>query len=121
MDDRRKLKRQHIMFYSRVFDRTDGAFIGYLGNLTPDGAMVIGESELETQKEFQLRIDLPEDIYDKAVLNLKARSAWCKQDIDPNFFTIGFSLHDVSPEDIGIITEIISDYGLGDFDLERDS
>ena len=117
MEERRKLKRQHIMFYSRVFDRQTGAFLGYLGNLTPDGAMIIGEIELEVNKDFQLRIDLPEDIYAKPLLNIKARSAWCQRDIDPNFFTIGFSLHDVSPEDIDIITEIIADYGLGDFDI----
>jgi hypothetical protein len=112
MDERRKLKRQHIMFYSRVFDRQTGAFLGYLGNLTPDGVMIISETELDVQQEFQLRIDLPEDIYDKSILNLTARSAWCKRDIDPNFFNIGFSTHNVSTQDVGIIKKIIYDYGL---------
>jgi hypothetical protein len=114
MDERRKLKRQHIMFYSRVFDRQNGAFLGYLGNLTPDGAMIISESEMEVQQEFQLRIDLPEDIYDKSILNLSALSAWCKRDIDPNFFNVGFSIQDVSTQDIAIIKQIIDDYGLDD-------
>lgn len=41
MEERRKLQRRHIMFYSRVFDRKTGGLLGYLGNITPGGAMVI--------------------------------------------------------------------------------
>ena len=41
MSERRKLNRRHIMFYSRVFDRKTGKFLGYLGNMTVGGAMVI--------------------------------------------------------------------------------
>ena len=112
MDERRTLKRQHIMFYSRVFDRKTGAFMGYLGNLTENGAMIISEEELKTEKDFNLRIDLPEDIYGKPILNLSARSVWCKRDIDPNFFNIGFSLNEISEEDKELILQIVADYGL---------
>ncbi len=118
MDERRKLKRQHIMFYSRVFDRATGAFLGYLGNLTPDGSMIISEEELQIDKDYQLRIDLPEDMYAKSMLNLTARAVWCKRDIDPNFFNIGFSLQDVPIQDEGIIQKIIDDYGLQNIGFE---
>ncbi|MBC8503660.1 MAG: PilZ domain-containing protein [Anaerolineales bacterium] len=116
MDERRTLKRQHIMFYSRVFDRQTGAFMGYLGNLTENGAMIISEEDLETDKVFNLRIDLPEDIYGKPVLNLSARSVWCKRDIDPNFFNIGFSLKEISEDDQELIVQIVADYGLQGFE-----
>ncbi len=121
MDERRKLKRQHIMFYSRVFDRQTGAFMGYLGNLTPDGAMIISEEALEVQKDYQLRIDLPEDMYDKSLLNLGARSVWCKQDIDPNFYNVGFFMEEIPIQYLGIIQQIIDDYGLQDFNLEDET
>ncbi len=116
MDERRTLKRQHIMFYSRVFDRKTGAFMGYLGNLTENGAMIISEEELQTDKIFNMRIDLPEDIYGKPILNLVARSVWCKLDIDPNFFNIGFSLKEISEEDQELISQIVADYGLQGLD-----
>ncbi|MBM3144329.1 MAG: PilZ domain-containing protein [Chloroflexi bacterium] len=112
MDERRILKRQHIMFYSRVFDRQTGAFIGYLGNLTESGAMIISEEALETEKTINLRIDLPEDIYGRPVLNLTARSVWCQPDIDPNFYNIGFALEVIPDEDLELIMQIIEDYGL---------
>ena len=116
MDERRTLRRQHIMFYSRVFDRQTGAFMGYLGNLTETGAMIISEESLEKGITFNLRIDLPEDIYGKPLLNLIARSVWCQRDIDPNFYNIGFALQDISEDDINVIMQIIDDYGLQGYD-----
>ncbi len=112
MEERRKLRRQHIMFYSRVFDRQTGTFMGYLGNLTETGAMIISEEALETEKVYDLRIDLPEDIYGQPILNLTVRSVWCQRDIDPNFYNIGFAMQDISEEDGELITQIIEDYGL---------
>ncbi len=116
MDERRTLKRQHIMFYSRVFDRQTGAFMGYLGNLTESGTMIISEEALEADKVYNLRIDLPEDIYGQPILNLTARSVWCQRDIDPNFYNIGFELRDVSDKDSEVISQIIDDYGLQGYD-----
>ena len=111
MDERRKLKRRHIMFYSRVFDRQTGQMLGYLGNLTGEGVMLISETPLEVDVEYLLRLDLPEDIYKKPILNLRSKSVWCQPDIDPNFFTTGFQLMDVSEEDLNIIDQIVDDYG----------
>jgi hypothetical protein len=114
MEERRRLKRHHIMFYSRVFDRKTGTFLGYLGNLTAKGAMVIADEPLPAESDLQLRIDLPEDMYPKPLLNFKARSVWCNQDVDPNFYNIGFELFDVPEEDVKIIEQIVQDYGLLD-------
>lgn len=112
MDERRRLKRQYIMFYSRVFNRQTGEFIGYLGDLTPKGMMVIAESPLAVNEHYELRMDLPEDIYAKPALSFNVRSVWSQPDLDPAFFTIGFRLIDPTPEDIEIVRRIIQDYGL---------
>ncbi|RME07126.1 MAG: PilZ domain-containing protein, partial [Anaerolineae bacterium] len=93
MEERRKLKRQHIMFYSRVFHRETGEFLGYLGNLTPMGMMVITEKPIVAGQRMPLRIDLPEDMYKLPLLKLEARSVWCRRDVDPNFYNVGFELH----------------------------
>ena len=102
------------MFYSRVFDRKTGQLLGYLGNLTPEGIMLISESPLEVNEEYTLRLDLPDDIYHQPVLNLNANSVWCQIDIDPNFYTTGFQLRDISTGDLEIIRQIIEDYGFRD-------
>jgi len=118
MKERRRLKRQHIMFYSRVFDRKTGAFLGYLGNLTPSGVMIICDTPLEVGGIFPLRIDLPEDLYPVNVLNLVARSVWCERDIDPNFYTVGFKTEKITAAQEKIILQINEDYGLHNYSIE---
>ena len=112
MGEQRKLNRRHIMFYSRVFDRKTGEFLGYIGNMTIGGAMVISDKPLEIDKVFSLRIDLPEDMYKKPVLNLEARSIWCQPDVDPTFYNTGFQLLNLTPDDAAIIGRIIDDFDL---------
>ncbi len=114
MDERRRLHRRHILFYSRVFDRKTGVFLGYLGNMNEGGLMIISETAIEVGQVFLLRIDLPEDIYARTVLNFKAKSVWCRLDIDPNFHNTGFQFIEISKEAKDIISQIIDDYGFRD-------
>ena len=111
MKEQRKLKRRHIMFYSRVFNRKTGKLIGYLGDINAKGIMIISEYPLEVDIDHLLRMDLPADIYSQAVLNLQARSVWCQPDIDTNFYNTGFQLSDIPKDDIAIIGQIFDDYG----------
>jgi hypothetical protein len=102
------------MFYSRVFDRKNGKMLGYLADMTIEGVMVISEDTIQTEDVYRLRIDLPEDLYGKAYLNLEARSVWSKPDVNPNFFMTGFQLQNPTPEDQEIMKRIILDYGFRD-------
>jgi len=106
------------MFYSRVFDRKTGVFLGYLGNLTPSGVMIICDTPLEVGGILPLRIDLPEDLYPVNVLNLVARSVWCERDIDPNFYTVGFKTEKITAAQEKIILQINEDYGLHNYSIE---
>ncbi len=112
--ERRELKRRHIMFYSRVFDRKTGQLLGYLGNLTRGGAMIISEEPLEINVVFKLRMDLPEDMYDRPLLAFEAKSVWTKPDVDPRFYNTGFEFTNSTDEDIKIINQINDDYGFRD-------
>jgi hypothetical protein len=112
MDERRKLKRRHIMFYARIFDRKTGKLLGYLGNITTEGIMVISDMPIKINENHKLRMDLPEYIYLKPVIHFQGRSMWCKSDIDPSFYNTGFRLMNISPEDQSIIMNFIDDHGL---------
>ncbi len=114
MDERRRLHRRHILFYSRVFDRKTGVFLGYLGNMNEGGLMIISEDAIDVDRIFLLRIDLPEDIYSRTVLNFKAKSVWCRKDVDPNFHNTGFELIEISKNGKDIISQIIDDYAFRD-------
>ena len=114
MEERRRLHRRHILFYSRVFDRKTGVFLGYLGNMNEGGLMIISENTIDVGEIFLLRIDLPEDIYSTTVLNFEAKSVWCRLDVDPNFYNTGFQLMDITEGGKEIIAQIVDDYGFRD-------
>jgi hypothetical protein len=110
-DERRKLERKYLVVYSRVFDRKTGKVIGYLSDLTVKGAMIIGEHHLDSGEIFLLRIDLPESPeFKKDHIDLTAKSAWSRPDIDPVFFNTGFEFTDLQPGDEKIIELMIELY-----------
>jgi hypothetical protein len=111
MVERRRLSRRHVLFYSRVFERKTGVFLGYLGNLNEGGMMVISETPIEVDKVYLLRLDLPEDIFSKSVLNFEGKSVWCQLDIDPKFYNTGFKFVKITEESKDIIAKIIVEYG----------
>ena len=90
MQERRKLPRKDLMSYSQVFDVRDGSLIGYLGDMTLLGSMVISDKRLAVDTEVTISVQLPElpNIKDESII-LPARIAWCKQDISPEYFNVG--------------------------------
>jgi hypothetical protein len=112
--ERRRFKRRYLMYYSRVYNRQTGDVIGYMVDLTPEGAMIISEEPIEVGKDFRLRIDMPEEISQKASLDFEAKSVWCKPDIDPHFFGTGFYINNLPEQDINLIERMIQEYGFRD-------
>lgn len=115
-EDRRKIKRRYLMYYSRVFDAHTQILLGHLVDITPLGAMLISEKPIETDIDFRLKMELSHDIADKRYLEFESKSLWCRRDIDPSFFNTGFELINVSAEDNAIIKRIVESYGFRDND-----
>jgi hypothetical protein len=111
MQERRRIDRKHLAVYSRVFDRTSGLVLGYLGDLSPNGTMLISDDPIPEGEFFNLRFDLPDPpLFSVSHLDLKARSAWCSPDVDPAFYNIGFEFISVSQDEQLIIAEMIEAY-----------
>lgn len=111
MKDRRALKRRHLVFYLRVFDRNTNQLIGYLVDITPEGIMVMSENPIETDTTYQLRMVFPIEILGRKELNFDATSIWCKKDV---FYDAGFELVDTSREQVGVIKHLIDRFGFRD-------
>lgn len=109
MQERRKYKRSDLLYYSRVFDRNTGDVIGHLGNITPYGMMIISEEPLKIEIMYDLRIELPEELVEKANIEVDAESLWCVPDINPNFYNTGFRLFNIGTEEIQIIEQLVVD------------
>jgi hypothetical protein len=110
-DERRKIARKYLMVYSRVFDKQSGRILGHLEDLNSLGAMIIGDNPLETGLIVQLRFDLPDpEHFGREHLELTARTAWCKPDLDPSFKNIGFEFINPTPQDQQIIEKMMDLY-----------
>ncbi len=111
MEERRHLSRKYLIIYSRVFERTMGKLLGYLADLSLEGAMIISEEKLPVDRLMSLRFDLPDiNAFDSNSLNLNARVARCDPDISPGFYNIGFEFQEVKEEQKAIILKMMDMY-----------
>jgi hypothetical protein len=113
-DDRRRIKRRHIMCYSRIFDRRSGELVGFLNDIHPSGMNILSDLPLQPNSIYRFRLDLPEYVFGKSYMELTATCRWSRLDIDPHFYIAGFLLEGVSEEDSEIIEQLNRE-----FELER--
>ena len=112
MDERRKQDRRILTFFSRVIDRTNERLIGYLVDMTTDGALIVGNMPLKVNTNILLRIDLPESYGDQQQLEIEARAIWCSPDEDPDLYRTGMQLIHIENADQEVLERLISEYGL---------
>ena len=111
MDERRKLPRKYLIIYSRVFERTMGKLLGYLADLSLEGAMIITEDAMAEGATLDLRFDLPDPkVFEASVLNLTARVARCNTDISPAFYNVGLEFQGVTDRDKRILEKMMEVY-----------
>jgi hypothetical protein len=111
MQERRKYPRKDLLLFANVYDSKSGHIIGTLLNITLEGAMILSENKIDSDKAMELHIKLPETFVQKHELVFSANTRWCAPDINPEFFDVGYQFANVSEEDRKIILEIIEKYG----------
>ena len=112
MNDQRKESRKRLVAFTPVYDVLHKMLLGYVGDLTPQGVMVIGENPVEVNKHFTLGIEFRDDESETHTLRIaiSGRVAWCRRDEAPQYFNIGFEFLDISPENAKIIDSILERY-----------
>ena len=111
MHERRKQPRKDLMSYSQVFDLYSGKLIGYLGDLTQMGAMVIAEEPMSVDTSLTISIQLPELPKIKATrVALPVRVAYCHKDVSPEYFNIGLQFKLVTDHQKIVIDSVIQNY-----------
>jgi hypothetical protein len=112
MQERRKNDRKYLTYFSRVVDRSNGLFLGYLVDMTTGGALMIGSIPLKVNSDFHLRIDLPERFAPQVQLDFDAKAVWSMPDTDPELYRTGLQLKQVEPRDLLTLEKLLSSYGL---------
>lgn len=110
MLERRKYKREHLIHYLRVFDRTTNELTGQLVDITPDGIMLITDHPMVDPASHSFFMEFPEEVAGKTHLEFTAKPMWCKVDINPDMFAVGCEINQVSQADVDIIQALINEY-----------
>lgn len=115
MDNRRKEPRKKVVAFTPVYQMKplgQGPLLGYLGDLTLQGALVIGEKTLEVGQPITLGIEFPDRLPGVAEtrMTIPAHVARCVQEEDSPDYRIGFEFTGPTPEQIRIIEALLERY-----------
>ncbi|WP_296129486.1 PilZ domain-containing protein [Pseudomonas sp. Ga0074129] len=90
----RSIERHQLPYYLKVFNRITDKPMGYIGNVSLDGLLLISQLPLLVDARFDMRLKIPghETLH---YIDFSATCHWCREDVTPGYFDSGFSL--VSP------------------------
>jgi hypothetical protein len=112
MSTERKELRKKLMTFTPVYELRHKTLLGFIGDLTLKGAMVVGEKVVEADSHYILGIEFPEAPPTMAATRIviPARVAWCRQEDGPQSFNIGFEFIEVSAENTTVIEAVLARY-----------
>ncbi len=110
MANKRRLKRRDLIYYLSIFDRNTNQFVGQLVNITTEGIMLIAENPVKPNLCFEFRMVLPEKIDGRDEILFDAKSLWCKKDVNPSFYDVGFQIEKVELKDVERIQSLIHEF-----------
>lgn len=94
----RRIERHQLPYFLTVFNRFTDKPLGYLGNVSDAGLMLISQLPLLVTADFQLYLNLPTNDGRVQRIDLAARCQWCHEDVTPGYFDSGFELFDTPVE-----------------------
>ena len=111
MTNHRKTERIKAIAFTTVYDHNMDVLLGFLGNLTLHGAMIIGEKNLERDRDITLRVEFQEtsEIPSESLV-IPAHIAWVKEQEDQIYFHTGVEFREVSSHAEKIIRSVLEKY-----------
>ena len=111
MEEQRKNVRKKLIAFTPVYECQQNILLGYLGDLSMQGAMLIGKKPMEINKQITLAIGFPETPqFPARRATIFARVAWCRQEQNPQYFNIGFEFQEIDQENKVAIKAILDRY-----------
>ena len=112
--EKRRIERRHLIYYLRVWDTAEDKLLGHLADVSTEGFMIVGETSVEVENEYALKMLLPSVSGDSEPLKFKARSCWSSNDVNRQFYDTGFQFTEISEQTVERIIDLIKEYGMSD-------
>jgi hypothetical protein len=94
----RRIERHQLPYFLRVFNSVTDKPMGYLGNVSGDGLMLISHLPMMIGADFKLRLKIPASDTCLQVIDLCACCLWCHEDATPHHYDAGFVVIQAPPE-----------------------
>jgi hypothetical protein len=95
--------------YLEVFNRNTGKPVGCIGNLSPEGLMLISQLPMLVGARFELRLRTPGTDGQERFIDFAADCLWSSEDVTPGTFDSGFFLL-APPDDYLQMVAALHDY-----------
>jgi len=104
-------KRRKILTFTPVYALNSKDLLGYLGDLTLKGGLMISEKPLEANQTLDVDIEfrIAPEIQPSDVA-VAARVAWCKLEDHRTYYNTGLEFLSVSDEDKNVIETVLEKY-----------
>lgn len=107
----RRHRRRHLYYYLKVFDARSGHLLGHLVDLTAEGMQLVNHEPLPVEADWRVRMEMPSALDGHTDVVLEARSVWCRRDVNPEYYGVGFRLIGVSPAARSLFESMITKFG----------
>lgn len=115
IQERRRYKRKNLSYYLPIIDNDTEQVLGHLVDISPVGIMIDCKHNIPSGQSFNLRLDLMENMSDRASIEFAAQCKWCRFDkIQPYLYNAGFEIKDISEADLEVVKAIAEKYGTSD-------
>lgn len=102
MTAERRIERHQLPYYLKVFNRITDKPMGYIGNISRDGLMLISPWPMLVYGRFDMRLKIPQDDH-LSFVDFAAVCRWTCEDVTPGSFDSGFELIDPPVEYLELI------------------
>ena len=105
----RRIERHQLPCCLQVFNRFTDKPIGYLGNISSEGLMLVSQLPMMINVDFELCLKIPGLEGDVHAIDFTARCLWSREDINPQHYDSGFMLLQ-APAEYGQLILALSQY-----------
>ncbi|WP_137819879.1 PilZ domain-containing protein [Pseudomonas sp. 2FG] len=87
----RRIERHQLPYYLKVFNRITDKPMGYLGNVSLDGLLLISQLPMLVGARFEMCLKIPGQDGQR-LIDFSATCQWCREDVTPGGYDSGFAL-----------------------------
>jgi hypothetical protein len=111
MSKLRMIQRKQVLTFTPVYDLHAKVLLGYLGDLTLKGGLMVSEKPMEIDRTMTLRIEFHVSTEIPSThITLPARVAWCNLEEHRTYYNTGLEFLVVSDEDTKVIEAVLENY-----------